>query len=147
MPHFIYDQTANKTIAVVKADIDPDMLMPSSEDAVSTRQQWDAILAGHQLKVCPLPPGAYREALKLFHQGQELVVVEFADDAAKATREASRKRMGRRISEGTRADVLNRHAKGQSITYIVGKLDISDYSVRGIIRKASGSENGTSTPA
>ncbi len=116
--------------------------MPSSEDAVSIRQQWDAVLAGHRLKSYPLPPGAYGEALKLFHQGKELMLVKFDD-----TREASRRRMGRRISEGTRADVLSRHAKGQSITYIVGKLDISDYSVRGIIRKASGSENGTSTPA
>ena len=125
MPHFIYDQTANKTIAVVKADIEPDTVIPSSEDAVSIRQQWDAILAGHRLKSYPLPSGAYGEALKLFRAGKELMLVKFDD-----TREVSRKRMGRRISEGTRADVLNRHAKGQSITYIVGKLEISDYSVR-----------------
>jgi len=145
MAHFIYDQTTNRTIGVVRADVDPDKLIPSSEDSVSVRQQWDAVLAGHRLKACPLPSGAYDEALKLFRLGKELVLVAFTDDVA--TREASRKRMGRRISEGTRADVLSRHAKGQSITYIVGKLDISDYSVRGIIRKASGSENGTSTPA
>ena len=56
MSHFIYDLDTHRTVAVVRADLEhPDMAIPSSEDPVSIRMQWESIMAGHQLKVYPLP--------------------------------------------------------------------------------------------
>ena len=146
MAFFIYDRTANCTIGVVKSDIEPGAVIPSSEDAVSIRLQWEAILAGHQLKSFPLLPGAYAEALALYHQREELMLHldrfdARAMDKARARREVVRMEQERRRKRGVtaamRADVIERHGKGQKNYYIAKKLEMGASTVSEIITAAN----------
>jgi len=144
--HFIYDRTTNRTIAVAKADIEPDAVIPSSEDPVSIRLQWEAIMAGHDLKSYPIPDTAYAEALALFHKAEEHVLHLDRFDAramnkARARREEFRKERERRrargITQAMRADVVERHGKGQKVSYIAQKVEIGTTSVNRILQAAN----------
>jgi len=147
--HFIYDESTGKTIAVVKAAIEPDALIPSSEDAVSVISQWEAVLAGHRLKSYPLPSGAYGEALKLFHQGDELMLHldkfdSRAMDKARGRREERRRKRG--VTEAMKAEVLGRHDKGQTNTYIARKLEMGASTVSEIVRAANTENDAPQAP-
>ena len=152
--HFIYNQTTNCTIAVVKAAIEPDAVIPSSEDALSIRLQWEAIMAGHELKAYPLSASAYGEALALFRNGEELLLhLDKFDarelDRARGRRERVRMEQERRRKRGVTAamkvDVLARHGKGQKVAYIAKVLETSPRTVGRIIR-ATNDENATPEP-
>ena len=140
--HFIYDKTIHQTVAVCRADIEPDALLPSSEDSVSIQLQWQSIMAGHDLKSYPLLPGAYAEALALYHQGEELLLhLDKFDpkemDRARAKREAVRKSYNRRITEGTKSEVVSMFGRGFKKSQIAQRLGISTASVSTILKKAA----------
>jgi len=153
--HFLYDLDTHRTIGVARAGFEPDQLLASTEDPVSIRLQFEALMAGHRLKAFPIPEAAYPEALKLFHQGKELVLEMHRwdpkeMDRARASREEVRKERERRrkrgITEATKADVLDRARRGQTQTQIAKTLEISTWSAARII-KASEAENGASDAA
>ena len=146
MSCLLYDTTSHKTIGVARADIEPDQLLPSTEDAVSIRLQYEALLTGHDLKAYPIPDEAYSEALKLFHKGKELLLElhrfdSKARDKARAAREERLRKSGRRhasqkLSEGIKHQVLDMARRGFTRAKIAARLEIGTTSV-GAILKAS----------
>jgi DNA-binding NarL/FixJ family response regulator len=144
MSCFLYDLNTHKTIGVARARIDPDQLLPSTEDPTSIRLQYEALMAGHDLKAYPIPDEAYAEALKLFHKGNELLLEMHrfdskARDKVRAGREerlrkTSRRHASQKLSEGIKHQVLDMARRGFTQAKIAARLEIGTTSVSTILK-------------
>ena len=145
MSSFLYDLNSHQTIGVVKRDWpDAGMLLPSDEDPITIRLQFEMLMKDHRLRFYSIPDESYAEALKLFHQGKELVLEMHRFnpkeiDKSRVEREERLRSTGRqhssqKLSPEIKNKVRDMAKAGFSQSKIAKRLKISQSSVSNILK-------------